>query len=122
MRVRTRVQYREEKESNPWIEQKLSVFHAIDEKSAVVYEALWRRQPAEDSPFDESDIIAPAEDEYDHLSLRLRYRRSVWRPWLFVEAWPGIGWAEERDWDTVLGIRFRLEVNIGRHVGPKLDE
>jgi hypothetical protein len=122
LRIRTRLHYREEKSSNPAIEQKFSVFHAIDERSAIAYEAFWRRQPAEDSPFVGSDPVGLEEEDYDRLGLRVRYRRNVWRPWLFVEAWPGVGWVEERDWDAVLGVRLRLEVNFGRHVGPKLDE
>ncbi len=54
--------------------------------------------------------------------LRLRYRRNFWRPWMFVEVWPAVGWPEERDWQTVLGVRMRLEINFGRHVGLKMDE
>ena len=122
LRLRTRVQYFEDRKSNPRIEQKVSLFRPIDDRSAIVYEALWRRQSAEDSPFDDGGITVPEQDHYDHVALRLRYRSSFWRPWLFFEAWPGVGWVEERDWDRVFGIRLRLEVNFGRHVGPRLDE
>ena len=41
---------------------------------------------------------------------------------MFVEFWPVVGWVEERDWDTVLGARMRLEINFGWHAGSKLDE
>lgn len=121
-RVRSRIQYFEDKDSNPQLEQKFTLFQSLTDHSALAYEALWRRETAEDSVFDEDEITIEPKDKYQQVQLRLRYRHSVWRPWMFVEVWPAIGWMEERDWDTVLGVRLRLEVNFGRHVGLKLDE
>jgi hypothetical protein len=54
--------------------------------------------------------------------LQLRYRRRFLRPWLFFEVWPVVAWAEERDWDMVLGARLRLEINLGSHGNLKLDQ
>jgi hypothetical protein len=121
-RARSRIQYFEEKDSNPQLEQKFTVFHTLSDRSAVAYEALWRQETAEDSVFDDSDIRIDPEDRYDQFQVRLRYRRNFWRPWMFFEVWPAVSWPEERDWQTVLGARVRLEINFGRHVGPKLDE
>jgi len=121
-RVRSRIQYFEEKDSNPQLEQKFTLFQTLNDSSALAYEALWRRKTAEDSVFNEQEITIEPQDDYQQVQLRLRYRRNMWRPWMFVEFWPIVGWAEERDWDTVLAARVRLEINFGRHVGLKLDE
>lgn len=112
-RARTRVQYFDENDYNPYLEQKFSLFQTLNNKSAVAYEALWLNQAEEDSIFDEDEIKGELEDSYQNVALRLRYRRNVWRDWMYVEFWPIIGWAEERDWDTVLAVNFRLEVTFG---------
>jgi hypothetical protein len=112
-RARTRVQYFDENDYNPYLEQKFSLFQTLKNKSAVAYEALWQKQAEEDSVFDEDEIKGKLEDSYQTVALRLRYRRNVWRDWLYVEVWPIIAWPEERDWDTVLGANFRLEVTFG---------
>ncbi len=61
----------------------------------------------------EDEIEGELQDNYQNIQLRLRYRRNVWRDWLYVEVWPIVGVAEERDWDTVLGAFFRLEITFG---------
>ena len=121
-RSRTRIQYFEEKASNPYLEQKFSLFQSFKERAAVAYEVLWRRESREDSVFNRDEITVSPRNDYEKVVLRLRYRRNFWRPWMFVELWPSIGWAEERDWDRVLGARVRFEVNFGRHKGLKLGE
>lgn len=121
-RARSRIQYFQEKDSNPQLEQKFTLFQTLNDRSALAYEALWRQETAEDSVFGDSDLRIEPEDRYDQFQLRLRYRRNVWRPWMFVEVWPAVAWPEELDWETVLGVRMRLEINFGRHVGLKLDE
>jgi len=112
-RSRTRIQYFDENDFNPYIEQKFSLFHTLNKKSAIAYEALWRLYAEEDSLFDEDEIEGELQDNYQNVQLRLRYRRNVWRDWLYVEVWPVIAKAEERDWDTVLGAFFRLEITFG---------
>ena len=121
-RSRTRIQYFEEKASNPYLEQKFSLFQSFKERAAVAYEVLWRRESREDSVFNRDEITVSPRNDYEKVVLRLRYRRNFWRPWMFIELWPSIGWAEERDWDRVLGARVRFEVNFGRHKGLKLGE
>ena len=121
-RARTRVQYFDENDYNPYIEQKFSLFQTLNSKSAIAYEALWEKLDAEDSVFDEDEIKGKPQDSYQHVGMRLRYRRNVWRDWLYVELWPIIGWVEERDWDTVLGANFRLEVTFGGKGKSKLSD
>ncbi len=112
-RSRTRIQYFDENDFNPYMEQKFSLFQTLNKKSAVAYETLWRLQDVEDSLFDEDEIKGELKDNYQNVQLRLRYRRNVWRDWLYVELWPIIAVAEERDWDTVLAAFFRLEITFG---------
>ncbi len=121
-RSRSRLEYFEDKDANPQLEQKFSLFQNINDKSAIAYEAIWRQETAEDSLFDDEEILVAPKDKYQQVKLRIRYRRNLWRPWMFVEFWPVVGWVEERDWDTVLGARVRLEINFGWHSGTKLDE
>ena len=121
-RARSRIQYFEENDYNPKIEQKFTIFQTIADQSALAYEALWRREAAEDSPFDDDEIIVPARRHYQKVAVQLRYRRSFLRDWLFFEIWPIVGWTEERDWEMSLAGRFRLEINLGRHGDLRLDE
>lgn len=121
-RSRTRVQYFEENDSNPNLEQKFSVFHMLQNTTALAYEALWRRESAEESIFDRDEIVGEPKDHYEQVAVRVRFRRSMWRPWFYVEFWPIVAWPEERDWETVFAARLRLEVNLGSHGELRLDE
>lgn len=121
-RARTRIQYFDENSYNPFLEQKFSLFHTLDSKSALAYEALWLNQAEEDSIFDDDEIIGELQDNYQQLALRMRYRRNVWRDWLFIEFWPIVAWPEERDWETVLAGLFRLEITFGAKGKSKLSD
>ncbi len=112
-RARTRVQYFDNKDYNPFLEQKFSLFHTLNKKTALAYEIYWTQRAESDSLFDEDEIKGHLKDNYQNVVMQLRYRRNVWRDWLYVELWPIIGVAEERDWDTVVGAFFRLEVTLG---------
>ena len=57
LRSRTRVQYFEENDENPYIEQKFSLFHSLSDTRKLAYEVLYRKVSVEDSPFDEDEII-----------------------------------------------------------------
>ncbi len=113
-RSRTRVQYFEENDYNPTSEQKFTLFHVLNKRSALAYEALFERYAQEDSLFDDDKIAVPLKDNYKSYSLRVRYRTNVWREWLFLEFWPIVSWPEERDYDLTLGARFRVEINFGQ--------
>ena len=52
LRSRTRVQYFEENDENPYIEQKFSLFHSLSDTRKLAYEFLYRKVSVEDSPFD----------------------------------------------------------------------
>ena len=43
-----------------------------------------------------------------------RYRRNVWRPWLFVEVEPFVLWPREHDYEGINGVVLRLETLFGR--------
>jgi hypothetical protein len=122
-RSRTRVQYFQDNGYNPFFEQKFSLFQSLDDTHKLAYEALYRRQDATDSPFDQSEItVAPPQDSYRHYIVQIRYRQQFWRPWFYVELWPIVVWPEERDYDTTLAFRFRMEVNLGGTGDERLDE
>jgi hypothetical protein len=112
-RSRTRIQYFEENGYNPQWEQKLSVFHKINDKNAIVYEAVVGRNPIEDSVFDPDEIEVGLQESYYEGQIRIRYRRNIWRPWLYVEAWPVLLFPEEKDYKASPAFRIRLEINFG---------
>ena len=112
-RSRTRFQYFEEHGDRIFPEQKLTVYQKLKEQSGVLaYELVAWTVPAENSVFDDDEIVEP-DDEYSRLLALLRYRRRVKWPWLFVEIWPGLGFAEERDYSSVLYGRLRVDIHYG---------
>lgn len=121
-RSRTRFQYFEENDKNPYIEQKFSVFQSVREGLKIAYDAIYRQVSVEDSPFDEDEILNFGNDRFNHYQIQLRLRQQAFRPWFFVEFWPVVLWTEERNYDTVLGGRIRLEINLGGSGDQRLDE
>ena len=113
-RSRTRVQWFDEEGSDLFPEQRFTLYQRLNEKSVLAYEALARIQPASKSVFDADELLVEPMDKYNQAMIRLRYRRNVKWPWFFVEVWPIVAWPEERDYDTVLAARLRLEVILGK--------
>lgn len=122
LRSRTRIQYLEENVSNPFVEQKFSLFHSLTDTKKLAYEVFYRRVSEEGSPFDDDQVLGEPKNHYQHYVAQIRYRQQVWRPWFYVEFWPMVMWPEERDYDTILAGRIRLEVNIGGGGDSRLDE
>ena len=121
-RSRTRLQYFDENVSNPFVEQKFTLFHALQSNRAVAYEMVWRQVSEEDSPFNDDEIIGALKNNYQQFAAQIRIRQQFLRPWFFVEFWPIVGWPEERDYRTTLAARLRLEVNFGGSGDSRLDE
>lgn len=122
LRSRTRIQYFHENGYNPYLEQKFSLFHSLSDTRKLAYEVLFRKEAEEDSPFDEDTVLGEPRESYVHYLARVRYRQQFWRPWFYVEFWPTVVWPEERDYDTTLAFRIRLEVNLGGTGDQRLDE
>lgn len=121
-RSRSRIQYFQQNGYNPSLEQKFSVFQTLNSKSVLAWEALWRRKAEEQSIFGTDDLLIDPQERYDQYAVQLRYRRNVGRPWFFVEFWPIVLWPEERDWQTTLAARVRLEINLGTTGTLQLDD
>lgn len=49
----------------------------------------------------------------DSYRLSLRYRRNIWRPWLFYEVEPFMLWSRDQGYQTVNGVVLRLETLFG---------
>ncbi len=122
LRSRTRIQFFDQNDHNPNLEQRFSLFKTIGERSAAAFEVLWREESYEDSEFSVSDLTIEPQDSYQQVITRIRFRRQVGRPWFYLEFWPVVEWAEERDWDTLLGFRIRAEVNLGGIGSQQLDD
>ncbi len=111
-RSRTRLQYFEEEDANPFPEQRFSLFQKFSDGIALAYEATAEKVPADDTPFDDEDILVP-DDSYTHYTLRIRTRFKTRWPWLFFEVWPVLIYPEEFDYDPTLAARFRMEITLG---------
>ncbi len=83
-----------------FIEQNFQLFHKLAERTGIVLQ--WRT-------LGETRI----DDFFKETRVRFRFRQNIrWR-WLFGEIAPSIFWKEKQNWDTNVGIRFRLEVHFG---------
>jgi len=111
-RSRTRLDYQDDKDSDVYPEQTLTLFQQINNRTALAYELIAKEVFFDDSPFDTDEILNP-DDRYTRYLARLRFRRNVGYPWLFYEVWPIAAWAEERDYEFTPAIRFRLEIVLG---------
>ncbi|MEM7008416.1 MAG: hypothetical protein AAF462_04705 [Thermodesulfobacteriota bacterium] len=83
-----------------FIEQNFQLFHKLAERTGIVLQ--WRT-------IGETRI----DEFFKETRVRLRLRQNIrWR-WLFGEIAPSIFWREKYDWDTLVGVRFRIEVHFG---------
>jgi hypothetical protein len=46
---------------------------------------------------------------FNHYSAAFRYRRQVYKSWMFFEVAPGLEWSGDKDYETTPVIMFRLE-------------
>lgn len=91
---------------------RLILYDAIDARSAVRYEA---------SVQGETDGVQP-----DYRGLKITYRRSAWREWLFLEFGGSLFWADDEDpsrrCDACVGASAGFEIMYGerydRSTGP----
>lgn len=83
----------------------LTLFHALANKREIALELLTRYR----------SMVDPQQgDKFELAAIRLRYRRSWLRPWLFLELWPGVSWPATRQHHASLGFLIRTEVMFGR--------
>ena len=75
--------------------------HAFDATHAVEYEWVNAYQTRPDNELTEVD-------------LRIRYRHSFWRKWLFFEIAPQVRFPRTGNFDIIPGILFRLETFFGK--------
>ncbi len=86
------------------INQTLGVYLDLGLKTALAIEAIGKYV---------TELDEGVSDRYRGAEFRLRYRKNVWRPWLFVELWPGIAWPAEREYRRTFVGLARVEVTIG---------
>ncbi|NIV64650.1 MAG: hypothetical protein GWN40_00365, partial [Nitrosopumilaceae archaeon] len=89
-----------QKKTGYFIEQNFQLFHKLAERTGIVLQ--WRT-------IGETRL----DDFFKETRVRIRLRKNIrWR-WLFGEMAPSIFWKEKDDWETNVGIRFRVEVHFG---------
>jgi len=55
--------------------------------------------------------------ELTEIDLRIRYRHSFWREWLFFELAPQVRFPQSNNFEKIPGILFRLEMFFGKTAG-----
>jgi len=93
------------KQKGAVVDQVAGFYRAFGDKSSLAFEAL--------SQFHTSP--AAEAKRFQGAVLQMRYRRNVWRPWLYLEFWPSVSWPIEHDYKGLYGGLFRVEVLIGQH-------
>jgi hypothetical protein len=53
-------------------------------------------------------------NELAEIALRIRYRQSFWRKWLFFELAPQVRFPRDRNFDATPGVLFRFEMFFGK--------
>jgi len=53
-------------------------------------------------------------NELAEIALRVRYRQSFWRKWLFFELAPQVRFPRDRNFDATPGVLFRFEMFFGK--------
>ena len=77
----------------------VSLFRPLDEKSAVELQLV-------------SDFMTDPH-RLDRITVRIRHRQEFWREWLAFEIAPQVSFPDQRDFEAVPGILFRLEATFG---------
>ncbi len=113
-RSRTRLDYQEDKLEQAYPEQKFSLFHAFNPKTAVAYELVAKQYCGCDPVYDDEDRLITDPDRYNLYYARIRFRQNAFYPWLFYELWPTAAFPEERDYEFTAAIRLRLEIVLGK--------
>lgn len=77
-----------------------SLTHKLSKSHALIYEL---NNAFETHP----------KDRLDETNLRMRYRRQVWRKWMFIEGAPQIALRNDDEFEPTPGILFALEIILG---------
>ncbi|MEJ2641401.1 MAG: hypothetical protein P8010_17680 [Desulfosarcinaceae bacterium] len=85
---------------------RLSFFQPLGERAALRYEWV-------------NSFNVCTADQLDKIVLKISYRQSFWRPWLFFEIAPQLAYPEPNDFKATPGLLLRLEAIFGyRRKGP----
>lgn len=79
---------------------RFSLYHLLDEKSALRYGL-------------NNFFIFTQDSPWEDLTVYISYRRQVWRKWLYVELVPQVSFPRTEDRKAVPGILLRLEIMFG---------
>ena len=76
-----------------------ALFRPLDDRSAVEYQIVnsFRTDP----------------HRLDRITARIRHRQKIWRDWLTFEVAPQVSFPDDRDFEPVPAILFRLEATFG---------
>ncbi len=94
-------------------EQKQDDFGGIEFRPRVILSRVFSSKQA--LLYEWNNLFRSQPDFFLHTtSLALRYRRQIWRPWLFVEVTPQVSFRDEDDWKSSPGIFAKLEVLLSK--------
>ena len=86
------------------IDQTFGYYNQLKRNSLLAFEVLagYSTSPEE------------GERHFEGHTMRIRYRKSIFRPWFHYELWPSVSWLTENDGSARLGGLIRTEVQFGR--------
>jgi len=86
------------------IDQTIGYYNQLKHNSLLAFEVLagYSTSPEEGA------------SHYDGHTMRIRYRKNIFRPWFHYELWPSVSWLTENEGSAVLGGLIRTEVQFGR--------
>lgn len=97
-----------------WFNQDDGVYYNF---KGILYQVLDKKQSLE-YKWENYFQTSPC-NRLDMIRFKVKYRRQIWRKWLFAEVEPELAFPDEHDFKPVPGVVFRLEVNLGFHSKTK---
>ena len=91
-----------------WYEEKTGYFSNL---TFSLYQTLGHKRALEYSW--SNDFETRPIDRLTESALRIRYRQTIWREWLFLEITPQVRFPADQDYDTIPGISIKLEAVFG---------
>ncbi len=93
--------FSEESQGVDWLQQ-LTLFHQLDTKQALSYTIA-------------TDGFTLPHTTAENYSVSMRYRRNIYRPWLFYEVEPQLNWPLEENHEFTPAVIFRIEALFGKN-------
>lgn len=87
------------------IDQSVGIYKSLRQRSLLAFEVLAGYNTSPDN----------GANHYGGHTARIRYRKSIFRPWFHYEIWPSVSWFTEDNSGPKFGGLIRTEVQFGKY-------